>query len=294
MTGELTHIISRGAATSSTSVTTLQIIQQKEFRMKTVRQMHSVLSMVLGLVWIVVPAVAQPCAWSALGSGINSTVNALTALDAAAGPALSGLYAGGFFIGGVARWNGTAWGTLGDGMNNTVNALAAFDDGTGPVLIAGGQFTTAGGVAAKQIAKWNGTQWFELGNGIGTPPNEPVRALFDDGTLYAAGNFTTAGGAAANRVAKWDGTEWSALGSGIINCGVVALTVFDDAVFPLPPSLALYAGGQFTSAGGGPVSNIAKWNGTQWSSVGSGVNGVVWALTVFDDGTGPALYAGGQ
>ncbi len=57
---------------------------------------------------------------------------------------------------------------------------------------------------------------------------------------------------------------------------------------------ALYAGGTFAVAGGVPASRIAKWDGTQWSAIGSGMKNVVHQLTVFDDGSGPALYAGGN
>jgi hypothetical protein len=38
---------------------------------------------------------------------------------------------------------------------------------------------------------------------------------------------------------------------------------------------------------------VAKWNGLQWSPLGGGLDGPVEALAVFDDGSGPALYAGG-
>jgi hypothetical protein len=82
--------------------------------------------------------------------------------------------------------------------------------------------------------------------------------------------------------------SWSALGSGIAGW-VFSLSVFDDGSGP-----ALYAGGAFTTAGGVSANCIAKWNGTTWSALGSGINGgYVYALTVFDDGSGPALYAGG-
>jgi len=45
---------------------------------------------------------------------------------------------------------------MGGGDPPAVNALMAFDDGAGggPALYAGGQFTSAGGVAASNIAKW--------------------------------------------------------------------------------------------------------------------------------------------
>jgi len=70
------------------------------------------------------------------------------------------------------------------------------------------------------------------------------------------------------------------------------LAVFDDGTGP-----ALYAGGIFASAGSGAVRNIAKWDGASWSALGSGLDGgglEVSALTVFDDGTGPALFASGK
>ncbi len=53
----------------------------------------------------------------------------------------------------------------------------------------------------------------------------------------------------------------------------------------------LYAGGTFTTAGGIPVTNIAKWNGTAWSPLTSGLNNTVSSLT-FDNSSG-LLYAGG-
>jgi hypothetical protein len=51
----------------------------------------------------------------------------------------------------------------------------------------------------------------------------------------------------------------------------------------------LYVGGDFSSAGGVAASRIARWNGTNWSTLGSGMNNQVEALAW--DGTG--LYAGG-
>ena len=53
----------------------------------------------------------------------------------------------------------------------------------------------------------------------------------------------------------------------------------------------LYAGGDFTNAGGASANRIAKWNGFSWSALGSGVDDVVEALAV--DGSGD-VYAGGR
>ncbi|MFO0826590.1 MAG: hypothetical protein U0572_00430 [Phycisphaerales bacterium] len=259
-------------------------------------------------------------AWSAPGAdsakGLNGMVRALTVFDdgAGGGPAL---YAGGFFTtaGGVtanriAKWNGSSWSSLGagaaNGVNNEIYALTVFDDGSGsgPALYAGGFFTTAGGVAANRIAKWNGSSWSSLGTGSANGVNFTVRALtvFDNGggggpALYVGGAFTTAGGVTANRIAKWNGSSWSPLGAGAangVNNVVYALTSFDDGSGNGP---RLYVGGEFTTAGGATANRIARWNGSSWSPLGTsaanGVNGFVYALTVFDNGSGPALYVGG-
>src|SRR5690349_13619029 len=43
----------------------------------------------------------------------------------------------------------------------------------------------------------------------------------------------------------------------------------------------IYAGGEFTSADGLLVNNIAHWNGTNWEAMGDGVNGRVNAILVW-------------
>jgi len=51
----------------------------------------------------------------------------------------------------------------------------------------------------------------------------------------------------------------------------------------------LYAGGLFTTAGGNPALNIAKWNGSSWSALGPGLEGQVYDLISYNGN----LYAGG-
>ncbi len=70
----------------------------------------------------------------------------------------------------IAKWDGSAWSALGSGMNDAVHALAV--DGSGN-LVAGGSFTTAGGVSANHIAKWDGSAWSALGSGINRPGLRP-------------------------------------------------------------------------------------------------------------------------
>lgn len=53
----------------------------------------------------------------------------------------------------------------------------------------------------------------------------------------------------------------------------------------------VYAGGSFNTAGDSSANYIAKWDGTTWSTLGSGMNGFVTALAVAGNGD---LYAGGN
>jgi hypothetical protein len=57
----------------------------------------------------------------------------------------------------------------------------------------------------------------------------------------------------------------------------------------------LYAAGPFKTAGGTPASGIAKWDGTNWSPMGSGLISGQYGLGVFGLAvSGQSLYAGGN
>jgi hypothetical protein len=60
--------------------------------------------------------------------------------------------------------------------------------------------------------------------------------------------------------------------------------------FTIDSSGNLYAGGAFSTAGGVAVNNVAKWNGTSWSALGTGMDNEVLALAMDSSGN---LYAGG-
>lgn len=121
---------------------------------------------------------------------------------------------------------------------------------SGSTLFAGGAFTTSGdgSTVLNGVAQWDGSSWSPLGSGMTAPLGytPAVHALaVSGGTLYAGGYFTTAGGNAANYIAQWNGSRWSALGSGMAG-GYGAPSVSALAVL----GETLYAGGDFTTAGG--------------------------------------------
>lgn len=251
--------------------------------------------------------------WSGLigpsGTGVEGGVYALAGFDDGDGPALYAgggfAYQGNVFLNFVARWTGSAWQPLSDvggyGVAGEVYALFADGSGQDGQLLVGGGFPTAAGIPVNNIARWSGGGWHPLAgpSGVGVSGTVHAITVFDDGTgpaVYVGGRFETAGGVLVHNIAKWDGEDWSplvgSLGSGT-DWTVLCLTVHDDGTGP-----ALFAGGAFTSAGSVLVNGVAKWDGEDWTALsganGVGVNGTVFALTGFNDGSGSALFASGD
>ena len=185
----------------------------------------------------------------------------------------------------VGAFNGTGWTSLFGGVDDYVWSLAV----VGGALVVGGDFQQAGFTAVNRITIWDGTSW----NPVGTGMDGSVDALGEyEGDLIAGGAFGMAGGEAAAHIARWDGAAWNALGAGLdggsATTHVAAIAEYDGE---------LYVGGDFTEAGGVAVTNLARWNGSQWSTVGTltGSQGG-WAhpvetLTLTSSGT---LLVGGE
>lgn len=230
--------------------------------------------------------------WSSFGgSGFNGGVSSIVFFNNELIVAGSFTLAGGINVNRIAKWNGSNWSQLGSGMNDNIYALAVYNN----ELIAGGKFTTAGGVSSVKIAKWNGSNWSSLGSGMtGSGISVSVNALtVFNNELIAGGSFDYAGGNSAVNIAKWNGVNWQPLGSGLYHSavptidGVRCLTVYNNE---------LVAGGAFDVAGGFGANYIAKWDGTNWSPLGSGIEGAasappwIYSLMVYNN----ELYAGGS
>ena len=252
--------------------------------------------------------------WSAVPGRPLGTVAAVVTFDDGSGPALyvGGAFAtaGGQTVNNVARWNGQSWSPLAQGLTAgtgfaTVRALCVHDDGTGPALYAGGYFTSNGSTTVNGVARWTGGQWAPLSTGVQGYFGSVFALTSYAGTgtnrLYAGGTFSIAGGQAASRIASWDGANWSAVGSGMIGAYgdmVRSLTTFDPG-----SGEVLVIGGLFTSAGGTAVSNIAQWDGSQFSALGAGVAGLqtaapevggVYAMTRYAEGGVERLFVAGH
>jgi hypothetical protein len=177
----------------------------------------------------------------------------------------------------VAKWDGEKWAAFGAGEGMTATegndeaqpGLVASLAAKGGVVYAGGLFTQAGSAAVKHIAVWQNGSWSSVGAGLNKPQfnDKPVvNALVISGTrVYAGGIFTGTGNASIALLAKWDGANWSAVGANIQQEN------FDqvNALTTLTNGEVLIAG-KFRQAGNKRVDNIARWNGTEWLTLGLG------------------------
>jgi trimeric autotransporter adhesin len=228
----------------------------------------------------------------------------LTALAVAAN---GDIYVGGDFdqIGTVeashiARWDGQEWHALGAGLTmqpaGTVRQIVA----QGSDVYVVGDFTRAGTQTANNVARWNGTAWQRIGSGVGPRHDDwdpYIYALAVSGSdVYVGGIFTRIDGVAANNVARWNGTAWSALGEGIRSIDWDGNFDTDGTVYTLAlRGTNLYAGGRFSAAGMVEANSIARWNGTAWSALGTGLGdefgvGDVYAIAFI----GSTVFAGGE
>jgi len=241
--------------------------------------------------------------WNNLGSGLNNQCYAL-ALDSS-----GNLYAGGRFTsaGGVpvnyiAKWDGENWSALGTGLSGFCRTLAFDSSGN---LYAGGSFATAGGVTVNNIAKWDGANWSALGAGLQksgfighTGGYSYAIGIDSSDNIFVGGQFDKADGQTHytigdetfyyKHIAMWDGANWIALGWGVNDwCRALAIDIEDN----------VYAGGDFVyvlkeqPTPNVTVNYIAKWDGANWSALGTGLSGSCFALALDSAGD---LYAGGS
>jgi hypothetical protein len=204
----------------------------------------------------------------------------------------SSLVAGGDFtkagsvaVNSLAVWSGSAWAGL-DGANSgvTIGSGSGASEGvvdallvSGSTLYVGGSFdhllpgptATKGGLASFAL---NAPAWTVL-------PMEQATATVNSfaanpaGGLYVGGSFDTGGplqtGIFLENIGLLVGQTWSALGQGVTygeNGHGFGITLAHG-------SSGEYLGGWFNQAGSVQTNGIARWDGTAWHSMGSGVAG---------------------
>ena len=160
------------------------------------------------------------------------------------------------------RWDGSGW-TEAFSVDGPLSTLCVHGD----LLVAGGDFDTAGGVAAHNLLAWDGATVVAVGGGC----DQAVRDLVShDGVLYVCGDFTAAGGLPVEHVASWDGLVWSDLGGGVSGDQFWCCNDYGGYDYPAQACAMtfvgddLYVGGRFTLAGGDSIPDLACWDGSHW------------------------------
>ncbi|MEZ6038359.1 MAG: hypothetical protein R3F29_12825 [Planctomycetota bacterium] len=188
------------------------------------------------------------------------------------------LYAGGgywdafnfygvFFV----HWTGSGWEWMPSPSSifyqRVVGALCATSDGDLYTVTE-----TLNSPPVKQLFRWDSSAWQYQAVWPGIPPADMKIAPAPSGGVLVSGNGFV----------HWDGVTATPLGPLPVNC------------FAALPDGDIVAGGSFTS----PSPGIARWDGTQWTAMGGGLDSAATAVAFDPEGgviaSGPFTTAGGQ
>lgn len=195
------------------------------------------------------------------------------------------------------------WNKVGGGLytDSTIGGNVYELKKIGDTLFVGGGFAIypgdalhplwSGFTGSRNIVKWSGYQWDTIPR-IGpdsSGPNGLVTAVeYYNNELYIGGNIPNDWKGYPPKVkhlTRWDGAYWQQVGGGNPNGRVESMINYQGE---------LYVGGEFGQVGGNvPANLIARWNGTNWSKLGSGLVGdfsTAAAMAVYNDD----LYVGGR
>ncbi|HZW09076.1 MAG TPA: hypothetical protein VFF69_04155, partial [Phycisphaerales bacterium] len=192
----------------------------------------------------------------------------------------------------LAALSGGAWGQCGPGWSEAFTpafmrrgddaSATVFDDGAGPKLVVSDLMRKGDRQGGLQM--WDGAAWttvtdsgFDLGSvGIVRADDNPaVPRLF--ATLETPGLFD---------VLLFEGGLWRSTGFPA-EPGLSLAT----CILPDPGSDDVYVGGLFDQDG--QWTKVYRWDGSTWTALDSDRSGAsVSDLAWFNDGSGPALYAG--
>jgi hypothetical protein len=148
-----------------------------------------------------------------------------------------------------------------------------------------GQLVVTGSINATtgyDVFILEGEDWVPLGGGLVGWNSFGYRLAVYQDDLYVGGSMSMAAGDVGQNIIRWDGNQWHPLGSGVQvapnNFGTAG-SVRDMVVH----NGELWVCGGFRYAGGVPAQMIARWNGSQWCSVGDGPSDTMFAMGIFQD-----------
>jgi len=185
----------------------------------------------------------------------------------------------------IAGFENGAWSNLGGGFDTgstTVVRVIKRDPITGRLWI-GGRMTLGG--TTYRVCTYDAVNGLQ---GVDDGPDDGVVydiLIHPDGTYYFVGTFTTCTGTtvAAKYICQYDGSStWAAVGAGTATDGTGTAGLFSIDIDP--DTGKIYVGGNIAAIGGTTAYNVAEWDGSSWSALGTelGFNGGLNDVTVHD------------
>lgn len=148
-----------------------------------------------------------------------------------------------------------------------------------------GQLVVTGSINATtghDVFILEGEDWIPLGGGLPGWNDYGKRLAVYQGELYLGGGISAWGGSPSQSIIRWDGEQWLPVGSGLQvqlnnfgNYGSVEdMLVYRDELIVV---------GGFRYAGGIPAKCVARWNGTEWCSLGGDIGNYIFCAGVYQD-----------
>lgn len=171
-------------------------------------------------------------------------------------------------------WADGTWSSFPVQPNNIVLDI----EGSASELVVMGYFTEIGILETNGFAIWNGNLW-ETPNSELTYFDGIFGAVNFDGQWIAAGYFSNTGDLTVNNIASLtDDLNWEKFGTDAVFTGASGIirTFEQDGT-------DYYVGGSFLGIGSTSISRLAKWNGSNWESLGDEPSGTVYDIIVDDE-----------
>ena len=187
----------------------------------------------------------------------------------------------------VAHLNDGTWVNVGGGLPTPVSSLASINGELYAACVANSN--------SNNLYRLGDSTWEVVGGTFSLANATTLRQpnLYDvieyNGDLVVSGEFELIDGVQINGIAKFVNGSWQPLGNGLYGTLSQALPRAE------PAQMCIYNGdliavGNFKSAGSSIVNGVARWDGTQWHSMGAGFDYVVKTACVFQGD----LYIGGE
>lgn len=214
-------------------------------------------------------------AWSKVGNAFPDNSTDFPYIQSMSASSEGELLVAGSFssIGGVsaqnvARYHNGVWSALGSGITGDYVYLQSIISGPhGEIYVGGGiwqdNYSTLNG-----LMKWDGDRWRPFGKVDSYVLSMGLRG----DVLFVAGYFSQIEGRPFPGLARYDGVDWKDLNGGLGGVGFG----YVQALAPISED-EIIVGGNFTKAGEARASFVARWSQQEWSALGFGASGPVYA-----------------